>query len=872
MKKVLKISGIALLLILILLIVSPFLFKSQIKDLVENFINNNVNAKVEFSDVSLSFLSSFPKVTVNVNDLKIINFKPFEGENLASIKSIAFTMSVKELFKNADEGPVAINSIYVNEALLTIKTDTSGNANYDIAKEKEPNASAIEKQPSGFSIDIEDYTISNSTLTYLDDVSKTSFYITELNHSGKGVFSDQQYELDTNTEANVSFSIDSINYLSNNPIKLEALIDLDLENSKYTFKENKASINQLPLHFEGYVQQLENGQDIDITFENPESSFKDFLAVIPKAYSKNLDNVETSGDFKVKGTVKGLSSEKTIPHLNINIASDNASFKYPDLPKRVEDISINTSILNTTGNTEDTFVVIKTLNFKIDDDVFKSSATLKNLTTNMLVNTTIDGVLNLENITKAYPIEFDKELSGMLKANINSSFDMNAIETNAYERIKNNGNLSVDNFIFSSEDIVNSINISKADVSFKPGTVLLNNFSAKTGTSDFSANGNITNLLGFLLSDKKLQGDFNLTSDNFVVSDFMVEEETNETSNKTTSDIESLKIPAFLDCNINANIKNVVYDNLNLKNVTGNLKIKDQQAILNNLSSSLFDGKLAINGNVSTDSEVPVFNLTLGANNFDISKSFKGLELLQKIAPIAGVLNGKLNTLINLSGKLTSNFTPDLNTVSGKSSAEILTSTINPLNAGVLNQLGSSLQFIDFSKLDLKDLKTRLEFDNGKVSVKPFKLKYEDIPIEISGSHSFDKSLTYNVVLQVPAKYLGDDINQLIGKINDTKMDNLTVPVTASIGGTYTKPTVKTDLTSAVSNLTKQLIEIEKQKLLKKGTDKVTDLLGGLLGGKKTDSTKTTVTDSIKDPIKDGANKLINSFFKKKKKKKDTVN
>jgi len=128
-------------------------------------------------------------------------------------------------------------------------------------------------------------------------------------------------------------SIDSTEYLSNNIIKLDALIDLDLEQEKYTFKENKGFINALPLEFEGYVQMVEAGQDIDINFKNPESSFKDFLAVIPKAYAKNIEGVNTTGNFTVNGTIKGLVSEETIPTLDINMRSDNASFKYPDLPK-----------------------------------------------------------------------------------------------------------------------------------------------------------------------------------------------------------------------------------------------------------------------------------------------------------------------------------------------------------------------------------------------------------------------------------------------------------------------------------------------------------------------------------------------------------
>ena len=135
--------------------------------------------------------------------------------------------------------------------------------------------------------------------------------------------------------------------------------------------------------------------------------------------------------------------------------SNNASFKYPDLPKKVENININAVLKNDDGISDNTYLDIKTLDFKIDQDIFKSSTTIKNLTKNMLVNTAIDGVLNLGNISKAYPIDLDKDMSGILKGKLQLDFDMNALESNAFERIKSNGNLDVMNFVFSSQDIVN---------------------------------------------------------------------------------------------------------------------------------------------------------------------------------------------------------------------------------------------------------------------------------------------------------------------------------------------------------------------------------------------------------------------------------
>lgn len=886
MKKALKIIGIILLIIVVLLIAVPFVFQSQIKKLVKKSINQNLNAKVEFADVSLSLFRNFPQARVEVTDLVITNFKPFQDETFATAKTISFTMSVKELFKSADDGPIIIKTIDVKEALLTLKTDAFGNINYDIVKQKE-NASDT---TSNFAFDIKDYSVKNSALTYIDMPSNTKIYVTELNHTGHAKFTSEVSELDTKSEANVSLSIDSINYLNNNQVKLDALLDVDLNNQKYTFKENKGYINQLPLTFRGYVQQLEEGQEIDISFENPGSSFKDFLAVIPETYSKNIENVQTTGDFKVSGIIKGKVTETTIPTLDISIKSNNASFKYPDLPKKVENIIIDAQIKNDTGNADDTYVAVNTLDFKIDSDVFKSSATIKNISGNMLVNADIDGVLNLANLTKAYPLELENELSGILRAKVNTAFDMNAIETNAYDRIKASGNANITNMVFSSDAMNQPLQISKADMTFNPSTVTLNSFSAKTGQSDFSATGTINNLIGFLLSKKvNLKGNFNLNSNTLALSDFMSEEpastEKKSSTNTASSSTEALRIPEFLECTVSANVNTVIYDNLNLKDVKGTLTIKDQQATLSGLTSKLFDGLLTVTGNVSTKTDTPSFNLNLSAESFDISKSFSNLELLQNLAPIAKVLQGKLNTKINISGLLDKEFSPQLKTVSGNAFAQLLTTNINENQSELLNALDGALNFIDFDQLDLKNLIANLEFANGMVSVKPFNLAYKDIGITIAGSHGFDKSLLYNAVFNVPAKYLGSDVNRLIGKINDNEVNKITIPVTANITGSFTNPKVSTDLTSGISNLTKQLIEIEKQKLLGQGKDKIRDLLGGIINSNiptptgtttTTDSTKvttdTTKTNSNSNPIQQGVKNVLGGILSSKKKKKDTVN
>lgn len=904
-KKILKIVGIVFLLFVIVLIAAPFFLKGKIADIIKNKVNNSITATFDFEDADLTLFSSFPNAKVTLNNISLINKAPFEGDTLFSSKEIEINMSIKELFKAADE-PIVISSLKMDNALLNIVVNEEGKTNYDIAKVDETvsTADASNTSTSNFTLSMKSYEINNTKIIYLDKESGMRFEILEMNHSGTGDLSLEKSELDTKTSGLVSFEMDSTNYLNKNPIKLDALIGIDLATSTFTFLKNEAMVNQLPLVFDGFVKLNEDSQEVDISFKTPSSDFKNFLAVMPAEYSKNIENVTTTGNFMVEGNFKGIVDDLHIPKFKIDIKSDNASFKYPDLPKTVRNVFIDTEITNETGIVEDTYVDIRRLSFMIDEDKFNMVANIKNLMGNTKVNAQIDGKMNLANIAQAYPVPADLNLEGLLTLDVKAVFDMASIENKKYENTNISGNLDLKNFVYKSDELKSPVKLNSTSVTFNPTTVSLNELNGVTGKTDFNAKGTINNLLGFMFNDENVEGTFNLSSNTFAVNDFMMEEKQTSSSesassNSTASSSSQVKIPSFLDATINATAANVIYDNLTLKNVSGTLLIKDEKATLQNMTSSIFDGKLAFNGEVSTKGATPTFAMKLGMDSFKIGETFKALELFKVLAPIANALQGKLNSDIVISGNLNEDLTPNLATISGNVLAEIFGTEVNPDQAKILTALSSKLDFLNLEKLNIKDLKTSLSFENGRVNVKPFTINYQDIDMDIAGSHSFDKKLIYSAVINVPAKYLGRDISNLIAKIDDTSLDNLTIPVTANITGDFTSPTITTDLTSGVKSLTTKLIEIEKQKLINKGTAKATDLIGGLLSGnqKTKDSlteanNKNAVKDILggllggtkkdsaeaaqkNDAVKDAAKSVLGGLLNRKKKpevKKDTIN
>lgn len=879
MKKALKIIGIILGILILLLIAAPFIFKGSLEKMLKRTINENLNATVAWEDLDLSLFSSFPDASLQLNNFSVINKAPFEGDTLASGKTLSLDMGIMQLFKKSNEA-IKVDEVKLDEAFVNIKIDSLGNANYDIAiKDDAPAVTEGEESAGGFTFDLKKYEIKNSRINYLDEATNTYLMLTEVQHEGSGDLSQEISNLDTQTSALASLRIDSTEYLTKNRISLDAIFKLDLKNQKYTFLENEAKINELPLTFDGYVKVNETNNQVDLTFKTPSSDFKNFLAVIPETYVKQINDVKTTGNFTVNGMLKGIVDSTHIPTMDIKIASDNASFKYPDLPKTVDNITIDAQLINETGLLKDTYLNIPKLTFRIDNEPFRMNGSIKNMTENPLVNMEMQGTLNLANIEKVLPVEMEQKLSGIFKADVIANFDMESVEKERYDQIDARGTASLTNFNYDA-GFKNELKVANANLAMQPGSITLKELNAKTGQTDIKASGNIQNLIPFLMSKQDLKGRFAVQSNTFNVNDFMASEdsvsennskEKGTASQKTTSS-ETVKIPDFLDATLDFNANKVIYDNLELKNAKGTAAIANETITISNFTSDIFGGNIALSGNVSTKTETPSFAMALDLSKIDIDQSFEKLEMFQFLVPIAKALHGNLNTKFELTGQLTNDLSPKLSTLAGTALAQIITAEVDSQQAPLLAALGNKVSFLNLDRLSLRDVSTNFTFNNGKIEVKPFDFDLKGINVAVAGTHGLDKSIDYNVTMDVPAKYLGNDVTKLLQNLSPQEADAMSVALPIGLKGTFTNPQVSLNAETAINALTKQLLAKQKDKLINQGTD----ILGGILsGGTKQDSTKTNTNTNQQQTTQQQNTQIIKDvlggILGGKKKKTDTT-
>ena len=122
--------------------------------------------------------------------------------------------------------------------------------------------------------------------------------------------------------------------------------------------------------------------------------------------------------------------------------------------------------------------------------------------------------------------------------------------------------------------------------------------------------------------------------------------------------------------------------------------------------------------------------------------------------------------------------------------------------------------------------------------------------------------MNYNLKLDVPAKYLGTEANNLIAKLSPADAKKVeSVPINAIMTGNFSKPQISTDVKQATTSLVTNLVKQQKEKLISGGKDALSNIISNATKP-KSDTTKTNVKTDVKTQAKD----LLNGLFGKKKK------
>ena len=799
-KKGLLISLSVLFAILVVLMVLPFAFKGKITTVAKEKINGMLNAKVDFKDVNISFLRSFPNVSVKLEDFHIIGNGEFARDTLVQSEDIDLVLNLNSFF--SDKG-YELRRLQFNNTKVFAHVLPNGKANWSIMKEdstKAPDTTAM-----SFNLKLKDFVIKNADVTYWDEAGNMKAVLKNLNHHTSGdLTADSSLLVTKSTLDTLNFWMSGVQYISKANVELNADIDANLNKKVFKLSKNSSRINAIPFSLDGWFQMLKDGYDMDLTLNAKEVDFKAILSMIPTIYANNFEGVKAGGNVHMSGFIKGKMIGDNYPAFSFKLLAENGWFQYPSLPKSVQNINIEAIVLNPGKTMDATIVDISKFAFKLAGNAFSAQMRLATPMSDPDLLLKAVGKIDLGQIKDIYPLDAGMQLNGVLDMNLDLGGRMSYYEKNQYDKFKFAGMMNLTNMLFKMSSLPQTVSISKANMVFNNRYVDLSTLQMKIGRNDLTVTGKLENAVAYALHNKTLTGTLSLQSNYFNASDFMTSDSKSapaktEKSPADTSKMTLIKIPKNIEFKMQADFKKLVYSKMDFSNAKGILIVSNGDMKIQNMGLQAFGGNVNVNGLYSTsDPAKPNVNFDFVLTDVTFTEVFKQVETLQKFAPVFEKASGKFSTKLTFNSLLQNDMMPNMASIVGNGSFS--TKSIGLTNIPALTTLVSKLNHTELGTTTIKDLGLIFEIKDGKINTKPFDVTVGNIKMKIGGSTGLDKTIAYAGTVQLP-----DKLN--MGQFSTFNL---------KVGGTFAKPKVEIDLLSTLKSVVanakvKAVAEVNKQ-------------------------------------------------------------
>lgn len=804
--------------ILLLLVLLPYLFRDRIAARVRSEIAKSVNADVRWSGVGIGLLRDFPNVTFRLNDLAVINAKPFEGDTLLATRQLRVVLDLASVLRNVTSGgAIVVREVSLQQPVARLRVLKDGTANWDIMRQR---PAAKSDTAGALAVSLRQLAVDDANITFDNRQSDLAAALSGLDVSLDGDFTQDRFDLGTQVKADdVSVRFAGIPYLDNVALALDTDIGADMRAKRFTFDDDRIRLNNLVLAFGGSVGIGDENTAVDLAFSTPSTDFSEILSLVPAVYAKDFDEVQSSGKMSVSGKVKGEYGPKAFPALALRAQVENGSFRYPDLPLPARDIALDLAIDNPGGTVDNTVVKVGRFHVAIGKRPLDARLVLRTPLSDPEVELSAKGSLDLADVRRTVKLEDVKDLAGIVTADFAVHTKKSWVDAGNYDRIAASGLLGASHVAASGDALPHPVAVDTAQLRFTPRRVEVPTFVARIGNSDVRANGSLENLVGFALHDGELRGQATVASEKFDLNEWRSGEKS-----------EIIPVPPDVDFALGVSAKQLLYGKLDIADARGRVLVKNQRVTLDGFRMNMLGGDVTANGYYETTTPSrPTFAFDVDVDSVDIPTAFSSLVTVQRLVPIAKYARGAFSSKLALNGPLAANMMPVFEELSGKGS--FTTAGIAIEGFPPLVKLADVLHVEQLRDPTMRSLHATFTIEKGRLYVKPFDFNIGDVAMTVSGSNGIDQSLDYDLALAVPTSLLGSSASQAISKLASSAGragidlgSAAAVSVGVKVTGTVNDPSVRPSFAGTAGSLkegVQQAVETQVESGVAEAKEKV---------------------------------------------------
>lgn len=795
--KILKVSLIAILLILSLAVAATFIFQNKIIQLTFSAINKHLATRIEVDQkVELSILQKFPEISIQLKNVRIYEPNPQSKEKLANLNKLYFTFNAFDFLK----GSYVINNIYAEGGDIKISIDSLGKGNYFIFKTDSTSESNI-------SFDLQKITLSDILLLYNNKAINQyhQVYIEKTSSSLKVKDKIWFIGLDGNLLVH-SIEIEGNEYVKEKKIQIKSQQEFHEADKMYKILPSSIYVEGSEFSISGFYKK-DGLIDWDIKAEK--SSIASLISLLPKNAGNILNRYKSSGNIFFEAGIKGYITATQTPEVKVNFGFSNASFFHPDFDKKIEKATLSGSFSNGKHHCLRSSVLhLSNINCLFDGKNLKGNFAIENFE-DPYIKFDCLGSVDLKSLLQFYPDKNISDPSGNIA--IDASFsgkisDLNSKE--GKEKLFGQGTIVLNDLNFHLKNHVIDYKNINGDLSFNKNDLVIRRLKGKIGKSDLEITGVFRNFINkFLIGKGELIVEGEVKSDllelNQLLSLFSGASEQTEPAGKKYPHLEDYKFK--LDCDI----RNLIYHRLHARNIKGEFEFDQPGAFLKNFSFNTAGGKISLSSLIYFKTkDIIELNTKATLTNIFIDSVFYISENFNQDFIQDKNLKGQFTGSIRLFFAINNTMEIHPSTVIATIDASITNGELN--NFEPMKKLS---RFVDVKELDnikFSELKNKIYIENRKVVIPEMEIKSNASNISIMGTHTFDQEMDYK--LKVPLKNFKKkpDKDEAFGAIEEDNKGNSVLFLT--IKGTTDKYKIAYD-TKRTGQKIKEDLKKEKKEL-----------------------------------------------------------
>lgn len=551
----------------------------------------------------------------------------------------------------------------------------------------------------------------------------------------------------------------------------EVNFNFDLAGKDSNYKNVSVRISDISLlamnnYIKGnlYLKNLHDfNVEADIDAKVDLENIKEFIPV---------EDIVMRGMIEAKGSIKGTyePKRKLFPIIDSEIKFVNGYIQFkriPDLP--IENIQIHTIINSKRGSLNDLTIKVLPIDFKIAGEPFQLAASLYNLN-NLNYNVKSKGTLNIGNLYRLFKIDGIDVKGKLLTSLFLSGLQSDAVKGN-FDKLKNGGRFEVDNITVTSDMFPKPLHIKKGVFSFYKEKMKFEKFEATYGSSKFSMNGYLTNVIGYMLKGDTLKGNFDLQSPYMNVDEFMMfaNNKTSKTTTANTANAGVIQLPKDVNITFSAVADKIKYTEYNLENFTGNLVVDKGGIDLKDTKFNLIGTNVTMNGTYKpTGYRSAEFSYNLKASEFDIQRAYKEITLFREMVSMAKDAYGTVALDYSLKGKLNSSMFPIMKSLEGKGTLSLANISFNGFK--LLGAIADKTDAKSLEKGTLSDVNIKSSIKDNVMTIERTKMKMAGFRPRFEGQVSLDGDLNIGFRLGLPPMGIIGIPMRITGNAEDFKI------------------------------------------------------------------------------------------------------